>query len=155
VYGLLDGKSVTGAYQFTAYPGDITRIQVEAVLFPRTDVELLGIAPLTSMFFHGENTARPLGAWRPEVHDSDGLLIHDGGSDEWLWRPLLNPQALKVDHFMTEDVRGFGLMQRDDQFSSYEDIGARYHERPSAWVEPRSEWGPGRIVLVQLPTPDE
>lgn len=153
-FALLDGRSVTGAYQFTTYPGEPTRIQVEAVLFPRTAIDLLGIAPLAGMFLHGENTARPPGAWRPEAHDADGLLIQDGKSGEWLWRPLINPLTLQVDTFQTENVRGFGLMQRDTSFASYQDIAAGYERRSSAWVEPRGDWGRGRIVLVQLPTPD-
>src|SRR5690606_9438527 len=51
--------------------------------------------------------------------------------------------------------QGFGLMQRDRQWSSYEDVEARYERRPSAWVRPLNAWGPGRVELVQLPTPDE
>jgi glucans biosynthesis protein len=154
-YGLLDGESVTGAYRFTAHPGAATRLDVEAVLFARDAIELLGVAPLTSMFFYGENTARPTGEWRSEVHDSDGLLIHDGATDEWLWRPLLNPVALEMDFFRTGNVRGFGLLQRDTQFANYHDLGARYERRPSAWVAPQGDWGAGEVVLVQIPTASE
>jgi glucans biosynthesis protein len=46
-------------------------------------------------------------------------------------------------------------MQRDRNFSSYEDPEASYELRPSAWVEPIGSWGPGRVELVQLSTPDE
>ena len=154
-YGLLDGKSLAGAYRFEVTPGAATVLQVSSVLFPRQDIELPGVAPLTSMFYYGENTLRPDGEWRPEVHDSDGLLIHDGHSDEWLWRPLSNPAALSMDYFATAQVRGFGLLQRDDDFRNYMDAEAIYHTRPSAWVEPRGEWGKGQVVLTQLPTPDE
>lgn len=155
-YGLLDGQDLTGAYRFTAYPGAVMQLKVEAVLFARdTAVELLGIAPLTSMFFYGENTARPLGEWRAEVHDSDGLLIHDGASGEWLWRPLLNPMNLQTDYFRAGNVRGFGLLQRDRLFASYHDLGARYDQRPSAWVAPQGDWGAGEVVLVQIPTDSE
>lgn len=155
VYALLDGKSLTGAYRFDIHPGETTTLQVEAVLFARDAIELAGLAPLTSMFFHGENTPRPIGEWRGEVHDSDGLLIHDGASGEWLWRPLINPRRLEMDFFHTQDLRGFGLLQRDMRFENYQDLGARYDQRPSAWVTPRGAWGPGRIVLVQLPTSSE
>lgn len=155
LYGLLDGKSVTGAYQFTVKPGEATEMDVRSVVFPRRPVQLLGLAPLTSMFYYGENTLKPAGEWRPEVHDSDGLLIHNGASNEWLWRPLRNPQALNIDYFATENVRGFGLLQRDADFDSYMDAEADYHSRPSAWVEPEGDWGRGQVVLVQLPTPDE
>lgn len=155
LYGLLDGKSLTGAYQFDITPGDETLLQVRSVLFPREDIELIGVAPLTSMFYYGENTLRPYGEWRPEVHDSDGLLIHDGASNEWLWRPLNNPAALSMDYFATGQVRGFGLLQRDADFRSYMDAEAGYGTRPSAWVEPQEDWGRGHVVLTQLPTPDE
>lgn len=151
-YGLLDGASLSGAYEFVAYPGAVTRLEVKAVLFPREAIELLGVAPLTSMFYYGENTARPVGEWRSEVHDSDGLLLQDASSGEWLWRPLLNPVNLEMDWFAIDRLAGFGLLQRDTAFTSYQDLGARYERRPSAWVEPRGGWGPGHVVLVQLPT---
>lgn len=97
---------------------------------------------------------RPGGNWRPEVHDSDGLLIHNG-TDEWLWRPLLNPRDLQVESFSVENPKGFGLLQRDTHFESYQDAQAHYHSRPSAWVDIKDAWGAGRIVLVQIPTRDE
>ncbi len=154
-YGLLDGEDLTGAYEFVATPGESTRLDVKAVLFPRRAVEQLGVAPLTSMFFYGENTVRPRGEWRPEVHDSDGLLIENAASGEWLWRPLLNPVHLEMDWFSVERLGGFGLLQRDVAFASYQDLGARYERRPGTWVAPRSDWGPGHVVLVQLPTDTE
>ena len=154
-YGLLDGKSLTGAYQFEVTPGDATSLQVRSVLFPRQNIDLIGVAPLTSMFYYGENTLRPDGEWRPEVHDSDGLLIHDGASGEWLWRPLNNPAALSMDYFSASQIKGFGLLQRDAEFRSYMDAEAGYGTRPSTWVEPQGDWGKGHLVLTQLPTADE
>ena len=155
VYALLDGRSLTGAYRFDVRTGDNTVMDVQARLFIRSDIEKLGIAPLTSMFFYGGNTARPRGEWRPRVHDSGGLLVHNGVSGEWLWRPLLNPKSLKLDYFQTESVQGFGLMQRQTNFEDFQDYGANYHRRPSAWVKPKGDWGKGRVVLVQLPTNNE
>ncbi|MGM0451401.1 MAG: glucan biosynthesis protein, partial [Pseudomonadota bacterium] len=107
------------------------------------------------MFYYGGKTPKPMGEWRPEVHDSDGLLIHNGESGEWLWRPLQNPETLAMDYFQTQDVAGFGLLQRDQSFQNYMDPEARYEARPSAWVEPHDPWGPGQVVLIQIPTPDE
>ena len=46
-------------------------------------------------------------------------------------------------------------MQRDRDFSHYEDLEARYDLRPNAWVQPKGNWGPGRVELVQIPSPDE
>jgi glucans biosynthesis protein len=42
-----------------------------------------------------------------------------------------------------QGVRGFGLMQRDRNFFSYEDPEARYDRRPSVWVTPIGDWGRG------------
>ncbi len=154
VYALLDSPRLTGAYRFTIYPGAPTRLDTRAVLFSRAKMDLMGVAPLTSMFFYGENTGRPQGNWRPEVHDSDGLLVHNG-SGEWLWRPILNPKTLQVDSFLVDDVQGFGVLQRDRRFGAYEDPEADYQRRPSAWVRFNNNRGPGRIVLVQIPTKDE
>jgi glucans biosynthesis protein len=46
-------------------------------------------------------------------------------------------------------------MQRGRSFDDYEDLEARYDLRPSAWVEFKGPWGPGRVELVQIPVPDE
>lgn len=154
VFALLDSKRITGAYQFTITPGDVTRVEVRSVLFTRERIEQLGIAPLTSMFFYGEASQRPLGHWRPEVHDSDGLLIQDG-TGEWLWNPLLNPRSLNVQSFVVRDVKGFGVLQRDQRFAAYEDPEASYERRPSAWVTPTGSWGLGRVMLVEIPTKEE
>ncbi|MFO8142448.1 MAG: glucan biosynthesis protein G [Marinobacter sp.] len=155
VYGLLNGPSVSGAYRFDIHPGPTTRIDVTAELFFRTAVRQPGIAPLTSMFYYGENTKRPVGEWRPQVHDSDGLLIHDAGTDEWLWRPLVNPSRLRLSYLQVERLGGFGLMQRATAFHDFEDAEARYDLRPSAWVSPQQGWSDGEVVLVEIPTNSE
>ena len=153
VYALLDSPRASGAYQFDVHPGTDTVVEVRARLFLRAGVATLGIAPLTSMYFFGENQPHRTD-FRPEVHDSDGLMVATGDG-EWLWRPLLNPQHTFTTSFAMRDLRGFGLMQRDRDFRSYEDGEARYELRPSVWVEPVGAWGPGRVELVQLNTPDE
>ncbi len=153
-YALLNGKSLTGAYRFLVFPGKPTRIEVHARLFLRKPITLLGLAPLTSMFYYGANTPRPIGQWRPAVHDSQGLLIHSS-TGEWLWRPLINPLTLQMDYFEANSPQGFGLMQRTRRFTAYEDDQARYDNRPSAWVEPHADWGHGHVVLVEIPTDSE
>ena len=154
IYGLLDSRRVTGAYRFVLKPGAETVIEVKSRLYLREAVGKLGVAPLTSMFFYGENQRTPADDYRPEVHDSDGLLIH-AANDEWIWRPLSNPKRLLVTSFATANPIGFGLMQRDRDFNRYEDLGARFDRRPSAWIEPKGSWGAGRVELVQIPSPDE
>jgi len=153
VYALLESPRATGAYRFEVVPGAQTVMRVRARIFLRGPVATLGIAPLTSMFFFGENQPRA-GDFRPEVHDSDGLMIASGDG-EWLWRPLQNPARPTANSFSVRQLRGFGLMQRDRAFASYEDTESRYERRPSAWVQPVGDWGPGRVELLQLPTPDE
>ncbi len=154
-YARLNGESLTGAYRFEVTPGVETTLNVKAVLFPRKGIKLLGIAPLTSMFFYGANTPRPADEWRPQVHGSDGLLINNGRTGEWLWRPLINPEKLREEYFETENVRGFGLLQRQTHFYDYQDLATLYGRRPSAWVIPRGDWGKGHVVLVQLPSATE
>ena len=77
------------------------------------------------------------------------------GAGEWIWRPLRNPRQKSVSFFSDTNPRGFGLMQRDRVFESYQDLEAFYHERPGYWVEPVGQWGEGRVVLVELPTENE
>ena len=151
VYALLDSPSLAGAYQFVIRPGERAAVEVEGRIFMRREVHKLGIGPLTSMFFHGENTSRQVEDFRPEVHDSDGLLLHfDTG--EWLWRPLDNPRTLNVNGFRMQNPRGFGFVQRDRDFDHYQDLETRAERRPSAWLVPKENWGDGRVELVEIPT---
>lgn len=143
VFAVLDGPSLTGAYKFELSPGDPTRLSVDAVLYFRKDVEKLGLAPLTSMFFKSKAGDRD--------HDSDGLLIHNGAGEE-LIRPLHNPGRITVSSFFDKSPRAFGLLQRH---RVAKDFGVReyfYHRRPSFWVKPRGDWGGGHVELLELPT---
>lgn len=154
IYALLDSRRVTGAYRFVLKPGAETAVDVKAQLYLRENVTTLGIAPLTSMYFFGENQRSEVEDHRPEVHDSDGLSVHSG-TGEWIWRPLVNPKRLLVTSFALDNPQGFGMMQRDRAFTSYQDLESRYEKRPSVWIEPKGKWGRGRVELVQIPTPDE
>jgi glucans biosynthesis protein len=155
VYALLDSESVTGAYHFRITPDTETVMEVSATLFARADVQRLGIAPLTSMFFFGENQIHAVDDYRPEVHDSDGLLMYTGG-DEWIWRPLGNPKELCDSSLLDENPRGFGLLQRDRDFNHYLDLESHFERRPSFWVEPRGgQWGKGAVHLIEIPLGEE
>jgi glucans biosynthesis protein len=155
IYALLDSRRVTGAFAFRATPGTETVMDARSVLFLREPVARLGIAPLTSMFIFGENSnPRVSDDFRPEAHDSDGLMAAFNNGER-IWRPLQNPKSLSVNIFNAPDLRGMGLMQRDTDFASYLDLEARYEIRPSAWVEPVGDWGPGKLHLVQIPSPEE
>jgi glucans biosynthesis protein len=153
IHALLDSPSVSGAYQFTVLPGDQTRIEVDAHLFPRRDRPRVGIAPLTSMFmFDATNRAR-IDDFRNAVHDSNGLsIINENG--EQLWRPLANPARVEVSSFGTtaKPPKSFGLLQRHQTFEQFNDNEARYDKRPSLWIEPLGDWGAGHIELLEIPT---
>ena len=168
VLSLLDGPSVAGAYRFEIAPGDPARVSVTASLHPRRDIARLGLAPLTSMFLHGQNGpgargAKPFDDFRPQVHDSDGLCVATPG--DRLWRPLVNgrPQP-QISAFATRPLTGFGLLQRERAFSAYLDVEARHEARPGLWVEPR-EPGPaaaparafadGAVQLFEIPSNEE
>jgi glucans biosynthesis protein len=159
VYALLDSPSIAGAMRFQIAPGGTQVMNIDTALYPRTPVERLGIAPLTSMFFYGENDRRAANDWRPEVHDSDGVSMWTG-SGEWIWRPLVNPAKLHFNSYLDDNPRGFGLLQRDRNFDHYQDDGVYYDRRPSLWVEPKLNhqnggWGKGAVQLVEIPTADE
>lgn len=154
IYALMESKSVTGAYQFEAEPGVETRIHVTATLFFRKKVENIGYAPLTSMYWFGENTSNTFGDFRPEVHDSDGLLMRHGNG-EWVWRPLSFSRQMQVNVFKDDGSKGFGLLQRDRDFNHYQDLEAVYNKRPSVWVQPIRGFDKGSIKLLQLPTDNE
>jgi glucans biosynthesis protein len=158
VYALMDSPSLAGAYRFDIMPGSTLTMDVDAALYPRRPIERLGIAPLTSMFLCGENDHRMANDWRPEIHDSDGLALWTGAGER-VWRPLVNPSGVRVNAYVDEDPRGFGLLQRDADFDHYQDDGAHYNRRPSAWIEPKAggdrRWGKGAVQLVEIPTADE
>jgi glucans biosynthesis protein len=154
IHALLDSPSTTGVYSFEINGTDPVMTQVDARLYPRVPLEHAGIAPLTSMFFFDETNRDRFSDFRPAVHDSDGLLIHNGAG-EMLWRPLANPKDLQVSSFVDKNPQGFGLMQRPRDPEDFADFEALYHKRPSVWVTPHEDWGPGVVRLVEIPTTRE
>ena len=153
VHSLLDSSSVCGAYRFLIYRDHAVIMDIENHLFLRADVERLGIAPLTSMFWYAEYGREKIADWRPEVHDSDGLAIWNGAGER-IWRPLNNPTRIFHTSYLDQTPKGFGLIQRDHNFDHYLD-GVGYDRRPSTWVEPLGDWGKGMVQLVEIPTDDE
>ena len=154
IYALLDSSAATGAYQFDCYPKENSVVDVNLTLIPRRAGVKLGFAPLTSMYDIGENGPRLRDDFRPELHDSDGLMIHTGAGEQ-IWRPLQNPTTAKTSSFLDRDPKGFGLLQRDRDFSHYQDIDLAYQLRPSYWVEPKTKLGEGHVELFEMPTTDE
>jgi glucan biosynthesis protein len=151
VHALLDSRRVAGAFRFGIYPGKPLTMDVEAELYPRTALRHVGLAPLTSMFLFGPMDRDGIQDYRPAVHNSHGLAMINGRGER-IWRPVSNPTTLQISQFMDKSPAGFGLVQRDRNFHRYQDLEARFDRRPSAWIEPRGDWGPGHIQLVEIPS---
>lgn len=154
VYALLDSPSAAGAYRFAIQPGRATVFTVDAAIFPRTDISLPGLAPLTSMFLFGPNDRAGIDDWRGAVHDSGSLAMRTS-HNERIFRPLDNPRTLQISAFSDVAPRGFGLLQRGRRFADYQDLESRYEKRPSLWVEPAGDWGRGVVELVEIPSKAE
>jgi glucans biosynthesis protein len=155
IHALMESPSVTGIYHFTIDPyGEATEVDVRCRLWLRADLENVGIAPLTSMFYFGPTNRDRFNDFRPSVHDSDGLSIFNGNG-EMLWRPLGNPRELQVSSFVDENPQGFGLAQRARRYSDFHDLEAQYHRRPGLWITPGEDWGRGAVTLVEIPTDKE
>ena len=155
IHALLDGPSLAGAFAIDSrlHEGGVDQ-QARLALFMRRDVARLGIAPITSMFWYDQTADGRPTDWRPEIHDSDGLLVAMANGER-IWRPLINPQRAQVNAFQAQGIRGFGLLQRDRRFASYQDDGAFYVKRPNLWIEPEGDWGPGSVMLYEMPTDSE
>lgn len=156
IHALMDGPRVTGALRMVMsnVEGQGQVMDIDSRLFFREAVERLGVGPLTSMFWYSETNRVQATDWRPEVHDTDGLMMVTG-TGEQIWRPLNNPDRVVTSSFFDENPRGFGLVQRDRTFENYQDDGVFYDRRPSVWVEPTHGWGKGAVQLVEIPTDDE
>lgn len=154
-WALLGGPSVSGAYQFIVTPGPETLMEIEAEITLRQPIQQLGLAPFSSMFWFGELTHPKPYDFRPEVHDSDGLLM-ELASGARHFRPLdHSPDQSRHCVFSLENPRSWSLLQRDRAFQSYQDLEAHYHDRPSARIEPLEGFAKGQLHLIELPTDDE
>jgi glucans biosynthesis protein len=154
IHALLESVSTTGAYRFSVIPGVETIMDVDMTLIPRVALESVGIAPLTSMFLFDESVRTRIDDFRDEVHDSDGLQVLLA-SGEQIWRPLANPTQLQVSSFTNVAPKAFGLVQRSRKPLDYQDLEAKYERRPSAWIEPTSNWGAGAVELIEIPSDRE
>ncbi|MDR2844723.1 MAG: glucan biosynthesis protein [Puniceicoccales bacterium] len=154
VYALMDSPHVCGAYRFVITPARRTTAEVEVVFFVREKMARLGLAPLSAMYWFGENTLRKPDDFRREVHSADGLLFKEAAGSV-RWRPLGNGDATRHSTFAVENLAGFGLRQRDTAFASYQDIEGAWHRRPGTWVEPLEGWSRGTLHLIEQPASQE
>lgn len=154
IHALLDSQSVTGAYRFTLRPGDMTIVDTECVLFARTPIDHFGVGTMTGAHLLGTLERRSADDVRPRVYDFSGLQMLTGNR-EWLWRPVSNRETLQVSSFMDKAPVGFGVLQTDRDFERFLDDDRHWELRPSLWVQPIGDWGPGAVTLVEIPSQSE
>ena len=154
IHGIVDSESTAGAVRMTFRPGEMTIADVETTLFPRVNLEHVGVGGMGSTFLFGPNDRRNIDDVRPGVYESTGLQMLNGRG-EWLWRPLQNPETLQISAFVDATPRGFGLLQRERSYEAFQDDEQRYERRPSLWIEPLGDWGPGSVQLLEIPSDAE
>ena len=154
IHGLVDSESTTGTVRMTFRPGDMTIVDVETTLFPRVNLEHVGLGGMASTYLFGANDRRQIDDVRSAVYESSGLQMLNG-QGEWLWRPLHNPETLQISLFVDTAPKGFGLLQRDRAFEAFHDDDQRFERRPSLWVEPLGDWGQGAVQLLEIPSDSE
>jgi periplasmic glucans biosynthesis protein len=153
-WSIQESQRSVAAFQFDLTPGESTIVDVRCRVFFRFDCEKIGLTPITSMWMWGGGLNPPSGDARPEVHDADGLLVR-GERGAWTFRPLRRPQQVVVEQYPVEELKGFGLLQRNRDADAYKDPEARYVDRPSIWIEPENDWGPGHVELLRMPAQHE
>lgn len=154
VHGLIDSESATAAVRMTIRPGDMTINDVELTLFARVQLDNVGFGGMMGNFLFGPQRRRVFDDVRPAVHEVNGLQLRTG-ADEWLYRPLNNPEQLQISAFVDNNPRGFGLVQRERDYSAFQDDEQRFELRPTIWVEPLGDWGAGTVQLLEVPTDSE
>jgi len=154
IHAVLDSESVSGAYRFTLRAGEATIIDTECTLFPRVNLDHVGIGAMAATHVSGTLDRRRSDDVRPGIYDVAGLAMLNG-KDEWLWRPVSNRETLQLSAFVDDNPRGFGFLQRDREFGRFLDDDNRWERRPSLWIEPIGDWGQGAVTLVEIPSESE
>jgi glucans biosynthesis protein len=154
INALLDSESVSGAYRFTIHPGDATIIDVECSLFPRAALDNFGLATMSATSLFSPLDRRGDDDVRDAAAECTGLQMFTGAG-EWVWRPVSNRNNLQISEFVDSNPKGFGFLQRNREFDDFYDLIQHWERRPSLWVEPIGDWGPGSVELVEIPSDNE
>ncbi len=154
IHALVDSESVVGAYRFTLRPGEATIIDTEMTLVPRVNVDHVGVATMSAVCLSTQLDRRRPDDVRPTIAETNGLQMHSGAG-EWIWRPVANRGTLQLSSFVDDNPKGFGFLLRNRRFEDYQDDDLRWQDRPSLWIEPLSEFGPGAVSLVEIPAESE
>jgi glucans biosynthesis protein len=154
IHALLDSESLTGAYRFTLHPSDATIIDTECTLFPRVDVDNIGLGTMSATSLFSPLERRGADDLRGAAAEVSGLQMFTGAG-EWVWRPVGNRSKLQISEFVDQNPRGFGFLQRDRDFDAFHDVVQHWERRPSLWIEPIGDWGAGSVELLEIPSDSE
>lgn len=154
VHGIFDSESTAGVARFTLRPGDVTIIDVEVQLTARVPLDHVGLGGMQATYLFGPQSRRAYGDIRPGVYEVDGLQMATGRG-EWIWRPVANHESLQISVFGDENPKAFGLLQRMRNYDAFQDDDQRFELRPSLFVEPLGDWGPGAVHLIEIPNESE
>jgi glucans biosynthesis protein len=154
VHALCDSESTVGVYRMTVRPGEAVIIDTELTLVPRTAVDSIGIATMSAKAISSPLDKRRPDDIRPTIAEVNGLQMLTG-KGEWLWRPVTNRQTLQISSFVDDNPKGFGFLMRDRDPDSYLDDDNHWETRPTLWIEPLTDFGPGEVTLVEIPADTE
>jgi len=135
-------------------PGEAIIVDTEMTLVPRATVENVGIAAMSGTSISTPLERRRPDDTRPNIAELNGLQMNSGRG-EWIWRPVTNRSTLQISSFVDENPKGFGFLQRNRDFESYQDDEAKWETRPSVWIEPLADFGAGTIQLIEIPAESE
>ena len=154
IHALLDSESVTGAFRYTMRPGDATIVDTECTLFTRAAIDNVGIAAMQGTFLFGPIDRRRGDDVRPGVYDVAGcrcIRARTNGSGG----PSPTARRIQLSAFVDDNPKGFGFLQRDRDFALFADDDKHWEARPSLWIEPLGDWGPGHVTLIEIPAESE
>ncbi|PPQ35521.1 glucans biosynthesis protein [Rhodoblastus acidophilus] len=154
VHALLDSESLAGAYRFTLHPSDATIIDTECALFPRVDIDNIGLGTMSATSLFTPLERRGADDIRGAAAEVAGLQMYTGAG-EWVWRPVANRSKLQISELVDQNPRGFGFLQRQRSFNAFNDDVQHWERRPSLWIEPIGDWGPGSVELLEIPSDSE
>ncbi len=150
LYALADGKDAVSAYKYEVFQGDTCVVKVTQIVYPRKELQTVGIAPMSSVYLFGKNSKKNFGSYHPEMHFSDGFVLKC--DNNVVFQPLENYSETILSRFETKDLNYFGLVQRDRNYENYQTPSSAMHMMPNLWIVPTGDWGEGKVDLAQLPS---
>ena len=127
----------------TIRPGDMTIVDMETTLFPRANLEHVGLGGMGSTYLFGPNDRRNADDARPAVYKSTGLQMFNG-QGEWLWRPLHNPETLQISAFLDRNPRGFRPLAARPRLHRIPGRRPAFRAAPKSLGRADRRVGPGR-----------